>query len=210
MSRIAIMQPYFVPYAGYFRLISEVDLFVIYDCVQFPRRGYVHRNRLPDATGAPRWFTLPLSQAPQATAIKDMRFATDATSRFASLRQRFPDLGELPPEWETLFARMEGSLLPWLHTSLELCCRCLNIERPMIRSSTLNISSDIRGQNRIIAICKALNASAYLNAPGGRTLYDVETFRQDGISLEFLPPFEGASWSVLHDIAKDWRSGQAS
>ena len=45
------MQPYFVPYAGYFRLFAASDLFVIYDCVQFPRRGWVHRNKMFAADG---------------------------------------------------------------------------------------------------------------------------------------------------------------
>ena len=63
MTTIAVMQPYFVPHAGYFRLFAASDLFVVFDCVQFPRRGWVHRNRLPDAQGRARWLTLPLSKA---------------------------------------------------------------------------------------------------------------------------------------------------
>src|SRR5437016_2188558 len=66
---VAIMQPYFLPYAGYFRLFAASDLFVIYDCVQFPRRGWVHRNRLTDARGLERWLTLPLEKAPQHVLI---------------------------------------------------------------------------------------------------------------------------------------------
>ena len=63
---VAIMQPYFFPYAGYFRLFAASDLFVIYDCVQFPRRGWVHRNLLPDASGSERWLTLPLEKPRKA------------------------------------------------------------------------------------------------------------------------------------------------
>jgi WbqC-like protein family len=51
---VAIMQPYFLPYAGYSRLFAATDLFVVYDCVQFPRRGWVHRNRLVNTAGAER------------------------------------------------------------------------------------------------------------------------------------------------------------
>ena len=75
---VAIMQPYFLPYAGYFRLFAATDLFVIYDCVQFPRRGWVHRNRLVDASGKERWLTLPLAKVPQRTLIRDLCFASDA------------------------------------------------------------------------------------------------------------------------------------
>ena len=86
------MQPYFAPYAGYFRLAAACDVFVIYDCVQFPRRGWVHRNKLPDISGQLKWFTLPLEKAPQETAINAMRFAWDTQARIASCARRFPDL----------------------------------------------------------------------------------------------------------------------
>src|SRR6185436_14958299 len=86
---VTIMQPYFIPYAGYFRLFAASDLFVIYDCVQFPRRGWVHRNRLPDASGAQRWLTLPLESAPQNTLIRDLRFASDAAGQWAVRLRKF-------------------------------------------------------------------------------------------------------------------------
>jgi len=79
------MQPYFVPYAGYFRLFSASDLFVIYDCVQFPRRGWVHRNRLVDRTGAERWLTLPIEKAPQDVLIRELRFPPDAAGVLTSV-----------------------------------------------------------------------------------------------------------------------------
>src|SRR3990167_6427798 len=74
---VAIMQPYFVPYLGYFRLFSQTDLFVIYDCVQFPRRGYVHRNQVPDQNGTPQWLTLPLEKCDQKTAILDLQWRSE-------------------------------------------------------------------------------------------------------------------------------------
>src|SRR5215468_11415162 len=75
---VAIMQPYFIPYTGYFRLLSASDLFVIYDCVQFPRRGWVHRNPLVDEAGVERWLTLPLEKASREILIRDLRFVKDA------------------------------------------------------------------------------------------------------------------------------------
>src|SRR5437764_15470200 len=80
---VAIMQPYFVPYAGYFRLLAASDLFVIYDCVQFPRRGWVHRNQIPDAHGRAAWLTLPLAKAPQEVLIRDLAFPEAAEAMLA-------------------------------------------------------------------------------------------------------------------------------
>ena len=96
LGTVAIMQPYFIPYAGYFRLFAASDLFVIYDCVQFPRRGWVHRNQLIDASGAERWVTLPLVKAPQSILIRDLQFLPNAAGLFAQRLRSFPILQKPP------------------------------------------------------------------------------------------------------------------
>lgn len=200
MTRIAIMQPYFVPYAGYFRLFDEADLFIIYDCVQFPRRGYVHRNRLPDALGHAQWLTLPLKPASQTVKIHELEFAPDAVERLAQARGKFPILRTMPDPWEHLFSSAQGALVPWLTSSLALSCDALGINCPTICSSTLNVPSDLTGQDRIIEICKLLGATSYVNAPGGRHLYEEDAFHAAGIELSFLPALNGSNWSILHDL----------
>ena len=90
VSTIAIMQPYFLPYAGYFRLFSASDLFVIYDCVQFPRRGWVHRNQFVDRSGVERWLTLPLEKSRQNTLIRDLRFVPNANEVLSERLKSLP------------------------------------------------------------------------------------------------------------------------
>ncbi len=210
MTRIAIMQPYFVPYAGYFRLFATADLFVIYDCVQFARRGYVHRNQLPNAGGKPQWLTLPLQPAPRETRIDEMHFASDAPARLAAQCRRFPSLTPLPESWAALFAAAKGPLVPWLQRSLEMTCAALGITTPMRRSSSLDLPGSLKGQERIIAICERLGASAYVNAPGGRDLYDATRFSAYGITLEFLPPYDGPKWSILHALMTEGSDATAA
>src|SRR5215472_19045850 len=82
IKRVAVMQPYFFPYAGYFRLFSHVDEFIILDCVQFPRRGRVHRSEVPAPTGASEWLTLPLARQPRDVLIKHLAFASGAREQF--------------------------------------------------------------------------------------------------------------------------------
>ena len=84
------MQPYFLQYAGYFRLFHEVDEFVIYDCVQFPRRGRVHRTEVPGSGEGPAWLTLPLAHQPRDTLIRDLRFAPGARAEFDLRLARLP------------------------------------------------------------------------------------------------------------------------
>src|SRR5262245_31097005 len=94
---VAIMQPYFFPYAGYFRLFAASDLFVIYDCVQFTRRGWVHRNMLTDVSGEARWLTLPLEKAPQDVLIRDLRFPPNAAELLADRLRRLSLAAPAPP-----------------------------------------------------------------------------------------------------------------
>src|SRR5262245_52093591 len=127
MTSVAIMQPYFMPYAGYFRLFAATDLFVLYDCVQFPRRGWVHRNRLQDAHGELAWLTLPLAKAPREALIRDMRLSDNAPERLPPQMRRFPALAARSPEPAILRALVpaESSLVDYLERLLRFCCAAL-------------------------------------------------------------------------------------
>ncbi len=202
MTTIAIMQPYFYPYAGYFRLFSRADLFVIYDCVQFPRRGWVHRNRLTAADGSLQWLTLRLAYAPQETAIRDMRLEAGAMTQLTEDLQRFPTLAGAPPADLAALPLLVGTgdLVDYLASNLQTALDRLSIQCPMRRSSELAIDPSLRGQARILAIARELGATRYLNSPGGRDLYDERAFREAGIKLEFLEPSAGASSSMLERL----------
>jgi hypothetical protein len=203
ISTVAIMQPYFIPYAGYFRLFAAADLFVIYDCVQFPRRGWVHRNRLPDGTGAPRWLTLPLAKAPRDIAIKDLEFASDAQERLSHEIRRFPSLGmnrASPSLLLNALGEVNGKPVDYLVGLLEITCKELGFPFRTVRSSTLSIDPSLKGQDRILAIARIVGATTYVNPPGGRELYDPKVFAAQNISLRFLPVYHGSTWSILHRL----------
>lgn len=200
---VAIMQPYFIPYAGYFRLLTESDLFVIYDCVQFPRRGWVHRNRLIDANGEDKWLTLPLLKAPQDILIQDLRFPEDASRILADRLRPFP-LPSYDPEFRAAVMHAvlsaDGAVADYIVSILRYIAGHLGLAWSVIRSSSLRVPETFRGQARIIEIVRRLGARRYINAPGGRDLYDSEAFSKAGISLDFLPPYPGPNTSILTRI----------
>jgi hypothetical protein len=211
---VAIMQPYFLPYAGYFRLFAATDLFVIYDCVQFPGRGWVHRNRLVDASGKGRWLTLPLAKAPQQSLIRDLRFSAGAADILAGRLRSFAALAQAPqpasPIMEAL-GDVGGTPVAYIERLLNRVVSYLDLPWNVVRSSSLDVPSSFRGQDRIIEIARRLGARQYVNAPGGRHLYDRDTFARAGIELRFLSDYPGPSASILarilaeapHDLAKD-------
>jgi hypothetical protein len=199
---IAIMQPYLIPYAGYFRLFQASDLFVIYDCVQFPRRGWVHRNRLVDARGMTRWLTLPLAKAPRDVLVRDLRFSPNARELLAERLRPFHLATEDGDVQEILVAMRDvsGGPVSYLERLLEQVVRYLAFPWRVMRSSALGIPPALRGQHRILEIARQLGATHYVNAPGGTGLYDDDAFAEAGIQLHFLAPYPGPSCSILSRI----------
>ena len=155
---IAIMQPYFLPYAGYFRLFAATDLFVIYDCVQFSRRGWVHRNRLSDASGVERWLTLPIEKAPQSVLIRDLRFRPDAADLLAKRLRPFSLITtdrRVKPILEALH-EVDGTPLDYVERLLKHVVAYLGLPWSVVRSSALDVPQTIRGQDRILRVWHAV------------------------------------------------------
>lgn len=199
MTTIAIMQPYFAPYAGYFRLFQSADLFVIYDCVQFPRRGWVHRNRFTTVGGTFDWLTLPVLKCDQETQIKDLIFREDASDVLRENAARFPLLGR-KTLFDTHLYQCRGTVTRYLENLLSLCCTILDLPWHVTYSSALRLPDHLKGQDRILRICEHFGATRYINASGGVDLYEEDKFTSRGIELDFLTPYQGPMGSLLERL----------
>jgi hypothetical protein len=201
MTTVAVMQPYFVPYAGYFCLFAAADVFVAFDCVQFPRRGWVHRNRFAVTPGVSDWLTLPVRKCQRDTRIVDLDFQDDAAARLAHDAQRFPLLrsawNDVNPLLELVRDPGSGGVADYLCAQLKGITALLRLPRDIVRSSSLGIAPELHGQDRVIAIVKALGASRYVNSSGGRALYEPAAFGEHGIDLRFLAPYAESTDSIL-------------
>ncbi len=201
--RIAIMQPYFIPYAGYFRLLCAADLFVMYDCVQFTRRGYVHRNQLPNSKGELSWLTLPLAKAPQDIKISELSFSPDAEMQMQEQLNKFPlfkskNYGD--SQLRPSITDFSLTPLAYIIHSLRQIAEILQLPFNIAYSSELQLPSDLKNEERIIAIAKHFSASSYVNSPGGKDLYDIATFKKHNIDLKFLVDYKGPYQSILQRL----------
>jgi hypothetical protein len=197
---VAVMQPYFYPYPAYFALLAAVETFVIYDCVQFPRRGRVHRSEVGRRGQQPIWLTLPLLRQSRATLIRDLEFAPDATSVFRERLGLLANQNNYDRLPEPVRRHLTGELsdvVGFLHEGLHVTAALLGLTPRIVRSSSLSIDPALHGQERIIAIAEALGADRYVNASGGRELYDPRLFARHGLRLEFLRPYQGDHWHML-------------
>ena len=155
--RIAIMQPYFLPYAGYFRLFHATDLFVIYDCVQFIRRGWIHRNRFSNANGELSWFTLPLLKAPRDIKISELGFLDAADQYLRDQQNKFPlftSAAYLASEFNDSLLHCSQHPVSYITHLLSLTCNKLQLPFNVAYSSQLQLPAELKGQDRIIFHCK--------------------------------------------------------
>ena len=200
-KQVAVMQPYFFPYAGYFRLFLDVDEFVIFDCVQFPRRGRVHRTQVPGPSGQLEWLTLPLAYHPRDVMIRDLAFSRSARAQFDERLARLPwvrsSSGPVADRIRSfLFGPLE-SVIDYLENGLKLVADILGSNIAVTRSSALGIDASLRGQARVISAAKSVHATHYFNSPGGVALYNPASFVEAGLRLCLLSPYEGRFFQLL-------------
>ena len=210
MTSIAVMQPYFIPYAGYFRLFTETDLVCVFDCVQFPRRGLVHRNRLPGVVGQEQWLTLPIAKTSMSVRISDLTFSENASKKLADRCRAFPILRSANYPLYDAMLNPAGDTVNYLINLLSIACKEMNIPFNVVRTSALKIPTAFTGQDRVLEVCRKFGANKYVNLSGGRKLYDRELFGRHGIELKLLEPWLGSSWSILYRLLKEPASSVAA
>lgn len=188
--KLAIMQPYFLPYIGYFQLMAAVDMFVIYDRIKYTKKGWINRNRML-LNGRDELFTLPLSKASDSCDIIERELAHDFDAD-TLLRQwhgayaKAPYFDAIYPLLERIMQQPERNLFHFIHASLIEVARYLGITTDIRIASEVPIDHALRGQEKVIAMCQALKAETYINAIGGTELYDREHFAARGITLNFI------------------------
>lgn len=189
--KVAIMQPYFFPYIGYFKLINSVNKFVVYDNVQFTKKGWINRNRVL-VNSRPHLFTIPVKGDSSVLNVQDRELAGESLrERYAILKvvrntySRAPFFGKVYPFIEDSFLNSQINLFSFIHSSIVDLCRFMDIKTEIIVSSSLEIDHSLNSSNKVLAICKHLNAKTYLNSPNGKHLYQVEEFKKNEIDLVF-------------------------
>lgn len=186
--KIAIMQPYFFPYIGYWQLINCSNVFVIYDDVNFIKKGYVNRNEIL-INNAPHLLTLPLINASQNKLINQIEISDHPEKLLKKIEMAYKKalyFESAFPVFENILTQKENNLAKYLGYSIEKILTHLELNTKLIYSSQLNKNNLLKGQDKIIAICKILAADEYINAIGGASLYDKKNFEDNGVILRFL------------------------
>ncbi len=186
--RIAIMQPYFFPYVGYFQLMAAADLFVSYDDVTYIKGGWIARNCIWSPAG-PQRFGLQLKGRSSYQKICDTSVIPEFEKLKKSLAQNYakaPFFERVMPLVSTILDYPDHALGNFLTHSLCAVKDYLGLKAEIVQSSQFDSQRTLRGQERVIALCEQLGASHYINLPGGKSLYRAGDFARSGLKLSFI------------------------
>lgn len=194
--RLAIMQPYFFPYIGYYQLLAAVDRFIVYDNIKYTKKGWINRNRMLQ-NGTDALFTLPLKSDSDTKDVRERELAADfrrdsLLNQIRNAYRRAPYFSQTYPLVEQIVRHEETNLFRYVANSLAATCEHLGIATELSISSGIAIDHGLKKQDKVLALCEAVGARTYVNASGGKDLYSREAFRERGVELEFIQsrPFE--------------------
>ncbi|MFV0469789.1 MAG: WbqC family protein [Dysgonomonas sp.] len=188
--KLGIMQPYFLPYIGYFQLLNAVDKYVIYDNIQFTKKGWINRNRILQ-NGKDTLITIPVEKDSDYLNIcqRSVSSGFDRKKLLNQIKESYrkaPYFNEIMPLIEEIVNYNDNNLFNYIYHSIVKICGYLRIDTEFIISSTIDIDHSLKGQEKVIAICKTFEATEYYNAIGGQELYSTIDFEKENIKLNFV------------------------
>lgn len=182
------MQPYFLPYIGYWQLINLVEKFIIFDDVNFMNKSYLNRNKFL-VNGKPFQFSLELIGASQNKLINEIQIGNNSSKILKTIEYNYkkaPNFDRAFPLFEDIFCNEEKNLAKFIGYSLKKISVYMNISTDFIYSSEINKNSCMSNQDKIIHICKMCKSTNYINPIGGKQLYSYEYFKKNNIKLNFF------------------------
>ena len=185
---LGIMQPYFMPYIGYWQLMAAVDTYVVYDDVNYIKGGWVSRNNIL-LNGQKHMFTIMLNGASPNKLFNEITIKDDFkkfSRLIESAYRKAPYYAEVSALLDKIYNYEDKSLGAFMMHSFQVVLDYLEIDTKLILSSTIAKDNSLRGKDKVKHICHLLGADTYYNAIGGQELYDKNDFRAAGIDLYFV------------------------
>jgi hypothetical protein len=198
MTLVAIHQPTFLPWLGWWDKLVRADVLVLLDDVQFPKKGGTWMNRVRMLVGdEPRWVTVPVDRAYTGTRrVREMRIDESRPWRenvLATVRSsygRAPFAHEVLPVVEAALSDRTEHVAEFNERTIRLLADSLALDASkLVRQSELGVSGT--GTELLAALCRAVGGDAYLSGDGAEGYLEPDLFRSAGLALvyqEFTPP----------------------
>lgn len=199
--KIVIMQPTYLPWLGYFELMSNCDLFVLMDDVQFIKKSWHSRNRIKTSSGELLLSVPVFSKGKRCQQIRDAEINNDLPWRkkhFSAIENSYKKarfFNDYFKELEEIYSGNHSKLLDLNIKLIEFIKEKIGISTVLILASTLN-ASGVKSE-KVVNICKKLNADILYDAQGAKDVLDLNFFKDNKIKLIFQE-YEHPVYTQLH------------
>lgn len=201
--KIAVMQPYFAPYLGYFQLIKEVDTFIFYDDVNYIKSGWVNRNYL-NINGENKLFTIPLKGSSSFRKINEIEVDWDSREMKKLIKtfdQNIKKDSKSKKIIDTVIESRPKKISDMCIQSIELFSKELGIKTIFEMSSLIDFNRENDKVMNLINICEKMGGKIYINPEGGQKLYNKKEFFENGVLLNFIKGYPSVSIiNMIDDI----------
>jgi len=165
---------------------------VIYDNIEFTKKGWINRNRIL-VNGKDEYITVPLKKDSDYKHVCDRQLSDSwpidrkkMLNRITESYRKAPFFNVAYPVIEKILVQEDTNLFHFIFHSVRNVSEYLGITTEFVVSSTIPIDHGLKAQDKVIAICKSLKADTYVNPIGGIELYSKEDFSRAGIRLNFI------------------------
>ncbi len=203
--KLAVIQPSYIPWRGYFHQIQKADVFLFYDDVQYDKHGWRNRNRVKTANGT-IWLTIPVAaggNVVERTPINRIRCVWRTAwnrKHWATIRQsygRAPHFDRYAPLLESFYARRDELLADFTIDLTLALSRELGIQGTrFVRSSELP-GIEGSGTDRLLCLLRAVGADHFISGPTARDYIDEEKVARAGVTLEYMT-YDYPEYEQLH------------
>lgn len=200
--KMGLMQPYFMPYIGYWQRINAVDEHVIYDDVNYIKNGWMNHNRILQQ-GKVKYFTIPLQGASPNKLIYEVKVDTNPKGQGKMMKnleygyKKASHYNEAMAVLEPIITSKDDNLATYLEYQIRIMADYMGIDTKLVMSSSIEKNNDLKGQEKVIEICKKEGADVYINASTGEALYNREDFKRGGIELVFIKDAATVTYNQL-------------
>jgi hypothetical protein len=193
--KLAIMQPYFFPYIGYWQLIHAVDCFVLFDDAQYMRHGWINRNRILKPSGGWQYILVPLKKHSQVESIKnvlanpDIDWKKRILGQLAHYKKKARYFNETNDAVKEIFSEVNVQSIAGINSAIIYkMCTYLDIKKELVVSSEKNFDYENVGDSGewALRIAEQMGADEYINPVSGAELFSQEKFASSNIALSFL------------------------
>jgi hypothetical protein len=198
--RLAIHQPQYMPWTGYFHKMASVDCFIFLNDVQFKKNEWQHRNRIRNANGS-QWLSVPTTyKFPQKINEVQVDFGQNwQKSHLHSLEASYgktPFYKQYIPLFAELFCVPCSTIDRINMDSAKLIAGIMGITTEIFKTSDYEFKGE--STERLVEICGHFRAKTYLAGAGGHDYMDLTLFEKAGIAVEFQefhPPVYPQHWA---------------